>query len=337
MSSDPDMSAVAATAVEKPPRFYRAWFINRFGHVRAIWRVVLFALLTYALAKGLGWFIKHYPFPDEGDALLNWKDFAGRGTFTFAMIVAALLLLRWVDRRPISMLGLSRSPGWLRDFFLGIFFGLFLLCAVLTCLWVGGWTSLSLNELTPALIGGISKAFLMFFVAALLEEVLVRGYPFQVFIEGARPWIAVVLLSSLFSFMHFDNPDVTIPSALNIFLAGVLLSVAYLKTRSLWLPTGLHLGWNWMQASFWGMGVSGFHVEWSVFTAEAHGADWISGGKFGAEASIFATIGVSAAAYLLWKTDKFGVADELGKAWRKYPKGYGLAPELEARPDEESQ
>jgi len=139
-------------------------------------------------------------------------------------------------------------------------------------------------------------------------------------------WIAVIVLSSFFSVMHFDNPDATIPSSLNIFLAGVLLSVSYLKTRSLWLPTGLHLGWNWMQASFWGMGVSGYHVKWSVFSAEAQGADWISGGKFGAEASIFGTVVILIATYLIWKTDKLGVEKSLERQWSAYPKGYGLKP-----------
>jgi membrane protease YdiL (CAAX protease family) len=159
-----------------------------------------------------------------------------------------------------------------------------------------------------------------------MEELLLRGFPLQAFIEGSRVWIAVILLSSIFSVMHLDNPDSTIPSSLNIFLAGILLSVCYLKTRSLWLPTGLHLGWNWMQASFWGMGVSGYHVKWSVFSAEAQGADWISGGEFGAEASIIATVGIVVVIYLIWTTKKLGVSNELETGWSVYPKRYGLPP-----------
>jgi len=167
----------------------------------------------------------------------------------------------------------------------------------------------------------------LFFVAALMEELMLRGYVFQALIEGSRAWIALIVLSSVFAVMHFNNPDATIPSSVNIFLAGVLFSVCYLKTRSLWLPTGLHLGWNWMQASFWGMGVSGYHVKWSVFNAEAQGVDWISGGKFGAEASIFATVVLLIATYLIWKSDKLGIANSLEAQWNAYPKGYGLKPQ----------
>ncbi len=82
-----------------------------------------------------------------------------------------------------------------------------------------------------------------------------------------------------------------------------------------------------MQASFWGMGVSGYHVKWSVFTAETQGAEWISGGKFGAEASIFATIVIAVITYLIWKTDKLGISKELDTRWGVYPKGFGLKPQ----------
>jgi membrane protease YdiL (CAAX protease family) len=217
--------------------------------------------------------------------------------------------------------------GWKRDFGIGLAIGVGMISIALGFLWAGDWMSLSLNELTIGLVGALSKALLVFFVAALMEELMLRGYIFQAFIEGSRVWIAVIVLSSVFSVMHFNNPDATIPSSVNIFLGGVLFSICYLKTRSLWLPTGLHLGWNWMQASFWGMGVSGYHVKWSVFNAEAHGADWISGGKFGAEASIFATIVISVVAYLIWKTDRLGVAKELEAQWSAYPDGYGLKPQ----------
>jgi len=75
------------------------------------------------------------------------------------------------------------------------------------------------------------------------------------------------------------------------------------------------------------MGVSGYHVKWSVFIAEAHGADWISGGNFGAEASVFASIIILLGIYLIWKSKRLGIAKELETAWSAYPKGYGLPPE----------
>ncbi len=311
----------------KPPLFYRSWFINRFDHLRALWRITLLLIITVLLAIAIGWILKRIPYPDEGDALITWKEFGKRGATLIAMILAAFITLRWIDRRPITLLGLGLLDGWKRDFAIGLIIGMGTISVTLAVLWAGGWVTLSLNELTLALLGALTKALLLFFVAALMEELLLRGYIFQAFIEGSRVWIALILLSLLFSVAHLNNPDSTIPSSLNIFLAGVLLSVCYLKTRSLWLPTGLHLGWNWMQGSFWGMGVSGYHVKWSVFTAEAHGADWISGGNFGAEASVFASIIILLGIYLIWKSKRLGIAKELETAWSAYPKGYGLPPE----------
>jgi hypothetical protein len=306
--------------------FYRAWFINRFGHLRAGWRIALFLVITFMLGAIIDWLVDFIPFPDEGDGLLTWEELGSQGGNTLAMILAAYITLRWIDRRPFALLGLNLLEGWKRDFGIGLIIGIVMISVTLALLWAGGWMSLSLNDITPILLVGITKALLVFFVAALLEEMLLRGYPLQAFIEGSRVWIAVILLSSIFSVMHLGNPDFTIPSSLNIFLAGILLSVSYLKTRSLWLPTGLHLGWNWMQASFWGMGVSGYHVKWSVFSAEAQGADWISGGKFGAEASIIASVVVVVVTYLIWTTKKLGVSKQLETGWSVYPQGYGLPP-----------
>ena len=321
---DPQDEGEVTQVLHEP--FYHSWFINQFGHLRAVWRIFAVLFITFVLAAAFGWLVSFASFPDEGDALLTWQELGRRGSVLLALILAAFITLRWIDRRPITLLGLGLLEGWKRDFGLGLIIGIAMISITLGCLWAGGWVSLSLNDITLSLVGALSKAMLLFFVAALMEELVLRGYIFQAFIEGSRVWIAVIVLSSIFSVMHFDNPDATIPSALNIFLAGVLLSVCYLKTRSLWLPTGAHLGWNWMQSSFWGMGVSGYHVKWSVFSAEAHGADWISGGQFGAESSIFATVIILAATYLIWKTDKFGVEKGLEKQWRAYPQGYGLKP-----------
>jgi len=329
MSSEFDSQDEADVTQVLAQPFYHSWFINQFGHLRAFWRITLVLVITFALSYAFSWLVKFIPFPDEGKALITWKEFGHRGATLTAMILAAFITLRWIDRRPITLLGLNLLHGWKRDFGVGLIIGIGMISIALACLWAGGWMSMSLNDLTLGLLGAISKAFLLFFVAALMEELMLRGYPLQAFIEGSRVWIAVILLSSIFSVMHFNNPDATIPSSLNIFLAGILLSVCYLKTRSLWLPTGLHLGWNWMQASFWGMGVSGYHVKWSVFSAEAQGAEWISGGKFGAEASIFATVIISVVAYLIWKTDKLGVSKTLETQWSAYPQGYGLKPRNE--------
>jgi hypothetical protein len=89
----------------------------------------------------------------------------------------------------------------------------------------------------------------------------------------------------------------------NIFLAGVLLSLAYVRTRSLWFATGLHAGWNWTMASLFGFPVSGLSiVDTPLYDARETGADWWTGGAFGPEAGLAGTLAVLAGVLWLWRT-----------------------------------
>ena len=124
MSTDADSQAAEENVAMPAPPFYRSWFINQFGHRRAVWRIGLFLLITFVLGKGIVWCLGFIPYPDEGDALLTWKGLGGRGGSALAMILAALIALRWLDRRPMALLGLSLNVGWKRDFGLGILLGI---------------------------------------------------------------------------------------------------------------------------------------------------------------------------------------------------------------------
>jgi membrane protease YdiL (CAAX protease family) len=97
------------------------------------------------------------------------------------------------------------------------------------------------------------------------------------------------LSAVLFGLIHAGNPNATWWAALGLALqAGVLLGAAYLACRSLWLPIGIHWGWNAIQAGVVGGTVSG-HTTKSVWTLEPAGPEVLSGGAFGLEGSIVAT------------------------------------------------
>src|SRR6185436_15409279 len=93
-------------------------------------------------------------------------------------------------------------------------------------------------------IPGIALTLAALALSALSEELVFRGYPLQILMKGLRPWGAIILISCLFGLVHGRNPGATGLSILGTILAGVLLAVAYLKTRSIWFPCGIHLGWN---------------------------------------------------------------------------------------------
>jgi membrane protease YdiL (CAAX protease family) len=145
----------------------------------------------------------------------------------------------------------------------------------------------------------------VFAFAALLEELLFRGFLFQRLVAGIGAWPTQLLLAVLFAVAHAGNPGMegatAVWASIDIGLAAILLGLAYLRTRSLALPFGLHLGWNWAQGYLLGFGVSGFdHTGWlqPVFLDKPQ---WLTGGTFGPEASVFGVVVDVLMIAVLWR------------------------------------
>jgi hypothetical protein len=140
-------------------------------------------------------------------------------------------------------------------------------------------------------------------MAAFLEEVLFRGYMFQTLIQWITFLPATLVFSMLFAYSHFFNPHVTLLSLLNVTMAGIWLSIAYMKTRSLWLPFGLHLSWNFSQTSLYSFPTSGGSFEGEKLSDLIQtGPDWITGGAFGPEGGILTTIALIACTWYILKS-----------------------------------
>jgi hypothetical protein len=134
-------------------------------------------------------------------------------------------------------------------------------------------------------------SLLMFLWFGFGEELLFRGYLFQTLVEGTNQYIAVLIMSALFGAAHIANPHATFLSFVNTILAGIWLSVAYLKTRTLWFPTALHATWNFFQGFVYSFPVSGLHLGGgSLFVLKQSGPDWVTGGSYGPEAGILTTL-----------------------------------------------
>jgi len=127
---------------------------------------------------------------------------------------------------------------------------------------------------------------LVFLPAAVHEELLFRGYAYQKLRTWSRPG-AIAITSALFAALHAGNWGVTPVAMINLLLAGVLLALAYERTRRLWLPIGIHLGWNVVSGPILGYDVSGYVAGTTVLTARVAGPAWITGGAFGIEGSLW--------------------------------------------------
>jgi uncharacterized protein len=151
---------------------------------------------------------------------------------------------------------------------------------------------------TPEFASSLALVLVMFLVAAAMEEILFRGYGFQRLVEAVGAVGAVALMSAFFGFVHIENPSATILSTVNTVLAGVLFSVAYLRTRALWLPIAMHWAWNFFQGEVFSLPVSGLRMPQPLFDVRIPGPSWLTGGAYGPEGGLVVT--AVALAGILW-------------------------------------
>ncbi len=307
------------------PRALTRVLRNRFGHLRAGWRLLVYLAAAFAIGKSISAVLKLWlpnpaeaPFTSLAHAVL-WV------VADLGMAAAGLLVLRFVDRRPPALLGLSLDRGWLRELAFGLGGGFAATSALVAAMLGVGAISLAPAPEAAASLLRLPQYLLVFALAAAAEELLFRGYPLQVLAEGSRPWLAGTVLCLLFTAAHTGNPDVTAAGIANVLLAAAVLTVLYLQTRRLWLPIGFHLSWNLAQSWLWGFDVSGIEIPDRVVVVTQHGHELLTGGGFGLEGSLLS--GAFLAGLLAWLLLRpRAPAPAVAALWAAYPPGFGLAP-----------
>jgi len=198
------------------------------------------------------------------------------------------LLWPRIEKVPVSVFGVSLHEGWFHDFLAGLLVAGGLLLLTLAGSFLFGHARVESSG-SLSVIPAILATLLVLAVSAMNEELVFRGYPFQVFLKSLRPWGAMLLISFIFGLLHAPNPGATPLSILNTILAGVFLCRAYLMTRSLWLPYGIHLGWNAGLSVVLGYPVSGIDTP-SILKTSVAGSDLILGGTYGPEGGVLGTV-----------------------------------------------
>lgn len=197
------------------------------------------------------------------------------------------------------------KAGWIRDTSDGYLLAFLLVGLGFVALRLLGYLDLEDVTFEPFYFFGF---LLMFLVQSASEEVLLRSWMMPAIESRFGAWAALLLSSGIFGAIHLGNPNVNIPGMINIFLAGIMLGMFFLKYRNIWFITGLHAGWNWIQSVVFDFNVSGFDVP-SMINFNPHGNELISGGEFGYEGSVVSCIALSLVIiYLLVKhyDDMFG-------------------------------
>jgi membrane protease YdiL (CAAX protease family) len=135
-------------------------------------------------------------------------------------------------------------------------------------------------------------------MVALYEEIVFRGYVLRNLMKSFNKWPALFISALLFTLVHASNPGIPWTGLLNTFLGGALIGVAYIHTRSLWLPVFFHFTWNFMQGPVIGFPVSGIPFN-SLFILETKGNPLVSGGDYGFEGSLISSFFLLAA-FSVW-------------------------------------
>jgi uncharacterized protein len=220
---------------------------------------------------------------------------------TLAVVLAFWACKCWIERRANAEFALTGAgPELLTG--LGIGFGLFTAAALAVSL-LGGLEILGLRGM-----GQFWSMLGMAIVSGVFEETLFRGVLFRHIEAMLGSWVALGVTAALFGAAHLANPDGTPFAAFAIMIeAGILLGAAYLLTRRLWLPIGLHAGWNFTQGWVFSVPVSGGDAPLGLLITRRIGPDWLTGGAFGLEASVIAIfVATCAGVLILWRAIKRG-------------------------------
>lgn len=233
--------------------------------------------------------------------------------------------VRLIERRNVTELAF---PPAFKELMAGVLVGVLMFSSTIAVLWmlgyyhvtgVNGWSVICCTGLTIAMHSGV------------WEELLFRGILFQAIEEYLGTWVAIVFSAAFFGFVHIGSPHATVWSAIAIAIeAGILLAASFVFTRRLWMPIGMHFAWNLTQGAIFGVAVSGIKIG-GFLQAKLTGPALLSGGEFGAEASIFAVLICFAAGiyftYQGWKKQNF-----IAPFWKR-PKNI---PQPEIIPDIEA-
>ncbi|MEU8252681.1 CPBP family intramembrane glutamic endopeptidase [Micromonospora inaquosa] len=144
--------------------------------------------------------------------------------------------------------------------------------------------------------------------AAVTEELLFRGVLFRVVEERTGTWLALVLTGGVFGLMHLLNADASIWGAICIVVeAGFMLAACYAATRNLWVPIGLHFGWNFAAGGIFSVVVSGTGQSEGLLATTMSGPTMVTGGDFGPEGSLYTVAaGVVLTLVFMWLAHRRG-------------------------------
>ncbi|NRB50642.1 MAG: CPBP family intramembrane metalloprotease [Saprospiraceae bacterium] len=222
---------------------------------------------------------------------------------TIATFVAIYLFWIKIDKDSWLLIGLKDVKGW-PNFWYGTALGAGMVSTGYVLMLIFGVATFEAGNF----VFGSFLAWLIFFlIQPFFEELLFRGYVLRLVERYFSTWAAIIISSILFGLVHAPNDNFSIIGLLSIALSGLLMGWLFVRTNSLWAPTGLHFSWNFFQGVIYGYPTSGINT-YEIMANQYSLPEWLSGGDFGFEGSILAVLLLAGVFYWDWKKGKAEVA-----------------------------
>ena len=215
-------------------------------------------------------------------------------------LVANVLALRFFTTRHLWELGMAWNRSSMENMGLGILGGAGAASLVLAPALLAKEAHLSIAPGEQASFASIFFVLALLALGAMGEELMMRGYGFQILLANCGPWATIIPVGLIFALLHTANPNASWLGIANTAGFGVLFGYAFVRSRDLWLPVGLHFGWN-VTLPLFGENVSGLRMNMTGREMVWSAGNLWSGGAYGPEASLLTSIMMILLAAYLWK------------------------------------
>jgi membrane protease YdiL (CAAX protease family) len=301
--------------IQQNNSFLKSLFLSHDeGRLRAGWRLLLQSLLLFFIVGCLGVVLVTILVASAltldpsliSDLLAELKPeyiLLGAIGETIAITTSVFLARRYLDKRSIESLGLTLSAQTVIDILTGVGITLLQMGLIYLLMSWQGWITFEgfawEFDPFPLVIKNTLIFFALFILVGWNEELLSRGYHLQTIASGLNLFWGVILSSAIFGALHLGNPGANWISTAGIFLAGIFFAYGYIRTKQLWLPMGMHLGWNFFEGVVFGFPVSGLDI-YPLTRIQVSGPELWTGGVFGPEAGLIVVPALILGAFLIY-------------------------------------
>ncbi len=204
---------------------------------------------------------------------------------TIGTFVAIYLFWIKIDKDTWQLIGLKDGKAW-PNFWYGTALGVGMVTVGYVLMLIFGVATFEAGNFV---LGSFLAWLVFFLIQPFFEELLFRGYVLRLVERYFSTWTAILISSILFGLVHVPNDNFSILGLLSIGLSGLLMGWLFVRTGSLWAPTGLHYSWNFFQGVIYGYPTSGINT-YEIMANQYYAPEWLSGGDFGFEGSILAVL-----------------------------------------------